>query len=92
MLYAEASEVIIGGGEQREVVQAHAVADVRRRIFDRPLYLHDQPIAVEPQLWRQAEGELRHALEQRGWPLLASDKVDLPNFLLWGVAVVMTDD
>ncbi len=83
--------MMVGGGEQREVVQAHAVADVRRMIFNRPLYLHDRPIAVERDLWFQAEGELRHALELRGWPLLVSDKAGLPNFLLCGVAVVMSD-
>ena len=84
--------MMVGGGEQREIVQAHAVADVRHRIFDRPLYMHDRPIAVEPMLWHQAEAELRHALELRGWPLLASDKAPLPNFLLCGVAVVMSND
>jgi hypothetical protein len=81
---------MVGGGEQVEIVSAHALADVRRRVFARPHYLADTPIAVDPQTWHQAQGELRHVLELRGWPLLASDKVDLPNFLLCGVAVVMT--
>lgn len=80
---------MVGGGEQVEIVSAHALADVRRRINARPHYLNDTPIAVEPQLWHQAQGELRDILEQRGWPLPASDKVDLPNFLFAGVAVVM---
>lgn len=83
---------MIGGGEQREIVSAHALADVRRRIFDRPLYLHDRPIAVDPQLWHQAQGELRDILEARGWPLLVDDKTELPNFLFCGIPVVMSDD
>jgi hypothetical protein len=83
---------MIGGGEQIEIVSAHALADVRRLINARPHYLADTPIAVEPQLWHQAQGELRHVLELRGWPLLASDKVDLPNFLFCGVAVVIKRD
>ncbi len=84
--------MMVGGGEQVELVQAHALANVRHRIFDRPHYLADTPIAVDPQLWHQAQDELRHILEQRGWPLLASDKCDLPNFLFCGVPVVMRND
>lgn len=82
--------MMVGGGEQVEIVSAHALADVHRRIFARPRYLNDQLIAVEPEVWHQARGELRDLMERRGWPVLACDKTDRANFLLCGVAVVMT--
>jgi hypothetical protein len=84
--------MMVGGGEQVEIVRADAVAQIQRAIYSQPNYMLDRPFEVEPRLWHQAEAELRHALELRGWPLLASDKAPLPNFLLCGVAVVMSND
>ncbi len=84
--------MMVGGGEQREIVSANAVARVQRMIYQQPPYMLDRPFAVEPQLWHQAESELRYALELRGWPLLASADVTQPNFLLCGVTVVMGNE
>ena len=80
---------MVGGGEQIETVHAPAVADICRRIFTRAHYLRDRPIAVEPQLWADAQEQLKRALELRGWPLLASNECNQPNFMLCGVPVVM---
>jgi hypothetical protein len=85
------SGMMVGGGEQTPLVEAPALAEIARWLVARPFYLADQPIAVEPQLWHQAQGELRDVLEQRGWPLLGTDKAKQPNFLFRGVAVVMND-
>lgn len=76
-------------GEQPEIVHAPAVAAIQRAIVERPYYLQDRPIAVEPQLWSEAQEQLKQALEKRGWPLLADGECDRPNFLLMGVPVVM---
>ena len=83
--------MMVGGGEEIELVHAPQLAEVRRAIFDRPHYLADRPIAVDHELWHHAQEQLRHVLEARGWPLLASDRCDQPNFLLCGVPVVMSD-
>jgi hypothetical protein len=75
-------------GEQPEIVHAPAVAEVQRMILGRPHYLRSEAIAIEPQLWVQAQEQLKQALEKRGWPLLADGDCHKPNFLLLGVPVV----
>jgi hypothetical protein len=83
---------MVGGGEQIETIHAPAVADIQRRISARPLWLADQPIAVEPHIWHEAQAQLLESLKQRGWPLLADGACNRVNFLLCGVPVVMSGD
>lgn len=82
----------IGHVEQIDVLHAPAVAEVRNMIYARPRYLADQPIAVQPQLWHEAQEQLRQLLAARGWPLSTSGSCDRVNFLLCGVPVVMSGD
>lgn len=83
--------MIIGGGEQGELIHAPDLAEVSRAIVQRPHYLADQPLAVDPQLWVRAQDQLRDVLQARGWPMLTDDKCRRMNFLLHGVPVVMLD-
>lgn len=82
--------MMVGGGEQVELVDARHLAQVRRAIIERPYYLNDRPIAVDHELWHHAERELRELLAARGWPMVAAP-IEQRNFMLLGVPVVMTD-
>jgi hypothetical protein len=87
--------MIVGGGEQIELVHAPAVAEVRRRQVARPWYLADRPLAVEPELWHEAQTQLRDALEARGWPLVSDAPLvakGVNNFMLCGVPIVMREE
>jgi len=83
---------MVGGGEQVEIVHAPAVAALQNAILARPHYLADQPFAIAPHVWHEAQAQLREALERRGWPLLADGACKRVNFLLCGVPVVMSGD
>lgn len=83
-----------GGGEALPLVHAPALGEIYRRQFARPHWRQTTPLPIEPELWHQAQGELRDILAQRGWPLLTDaelSKKGVLNFLLYGVAIVMDD-
>ena len=79
---------IVGGGEARALIEAPAVAEVRKRCMARPAWLYDRPLAVEPDLWQRASTELEQIMRDRGWWVMAAD-IGQPNFLLHGVPIVM---
>ena len=83
-----------GGGEALPLVHAPALGEIYRRQYARPHWRQTTPLSIEADLWRQAQGELRDVLAKRGWPILSDaemSKKGVPNFLLYGVPIVMDD-
>jgi hypothetical protein len=77
-----------GGGAAIPLHDVPAVAEVVRRIYDRPPWLRADPLAIEPDLYREARAEYAKALEKRGWPVPYAE-MDRDNFLLRGVTVMI---
>lgn len=77
----------VGSTPQREVP---VLAQLSRRLIERPLYLHDQPLEVDSGTWKQARDEMVGIQRDRGFPL-ASANISQANFLLRGVPVVIND-
>lgn len=80
---------------EEPILEAPHLAEVHKRLFARPAWRADKPLAVELDLWHQAKGELKAALEARGWPLNQDRQLTnlgIENFLLCGIPVVIDDD
>jgi len=77
-----------GGGAAIALHDVPAVAEVVRRIYDRPPWLRSEPIEIAPDLYRDARAEYARALEKRGWSVPYAE-MDRDNFLLRGVTVIM---
>ncbi len=82
---------MIGGGEPIPLHDIPAVAEVVKRIYDRPFWQHAEPIEIDQDLYRHAKDEFAAVLEQRGWAL-SSAEIERENFLLRGVTIVMGDE
>lgn len=70
-------------------MDAPHVAEIYKLAMARPLWQSDRPLAVDPELWRQASHELEEIMRRRGWAVAAAN-IDEPNFLLYGVPIVMS--
>lgn len=79
---------MIGGGPAIALHDVPHVAEVVKRIYDRPFWQHGEPLEVDPDLYERAQTEFRHVLENRGWGLQTAP-LDRANFLLRGVPIVM---
>jgi hypothetical protein len=83
---------MIGGGEQPETIITPHLALIANAILKRPLSERSDPLAVEPELWHRARGELQAVLNARGWPMVADKRTfdnGHINFLLYGCPIVM---
>lgn len=68
--------------------EAPVLADLMRRIRDRPLWAMKDPLPVDPETYRKAHAEMTEVQQRQGRCVFAASDVDLPNFLLMGVPVV----
>lgn len=73
--------------------EAPTLASLARMHYERPLWMvRDKvPLAVDPETYQRASDEMRKVQERQGRRVLAAAWVDGPNFLLYGVPVVMAD-
>jgi hypothetical protein len=71
---------------------APALAALSRQLHERPLWQTREavPLEVNPHTWQRANNEMREAMERQGRLVAAAD-IGKPNFLLFGIPVVMND-
>jgi hypothetical protein len=83
--------MIVGGGEQSEIIELPILAKLARQIDDRPVWLIQDraPIVVDPATFKAARDEMKLALQRQGRPLSTAPWIDQENFLLRGIPVVM---
>lgn len=83
--------MMVGGGEQVEIVSAPTVATLVKRMNDRPVWqiIDKAPLYVDSETFQRARTEMQEALARQGRAVVAADWAPLPNFLLLGVPVVM---
>lgn len=83
--------MIVGGGEAIPLHDIPHVADVVKRIYDRPPWQRNEPLTIAPELFEQARAEYADVLQRRGWALPTAE-MNRENFLIKGVTVVMGDE
>ena len=78
---------------RRPQIEAPTIAKLMRQLYARPLWQieEQEPFAVDPETFRQAEGEMKQIMERQGRPLAIAPWIAKPNFLLRGNPVVMDD-
>jgi hypothetical protein len=69
-------------------IEAPALAEVLDRYSRLPPWLRDGPFAVEPDLWQRAKTEMDVVMSRRGFHVPKAD-LDQPNFILYGIPIVM---
>ena len=76
---------------RRPQIDAPTVARLMRQMIARPHWLQDEPLAADPETFRQAESEMKLIMERQGRPIASAPWIPQPNFLLRGTPVVMDD-
>lgn len=71
--------------------EAPTLADLCRRINERPLWAVEDPLSIDPETYEIARNEMVEVQMRRGFPVACAD-IGRPNFLLRGVPVVMADE
>ena len=66
------------------------LAELTRRLYARPPWLHDLPRVVDVDTFTRARDEMLAIQRERGFPLATAD-IDRDNFLLRGIPVVMSN-
>ena len=83
--------MIVGGGEQSEILHLEVLPALVRQIYERPLWQVENrtPLAVDAETYTRAAGEMKEALARQGRPLAVAGWIPAPNFLLRGIPVVI---
>lgn len=78
---------------RRPQIEAPTIAKLMRRMNERDRWQQDeqQPLAVDAETFRQAEGEMKQIMERQGRVLASAGWINRPNFLLRGTPVVIDD-